>query len=175
MSPGSAPTSSTTMPLTLVRLLQVVTRVWDDVSPTQTLIGVAALALLDTPFVVDVGCRAHRQEYFPPADDRGHRRRRRRGAGARQRAADHVVPVRAALGLAVVSAVIVAATGSTQAVLEGYRAGLAAPLAAAVLGTALTAGGLIHTRMRSAEPRQRQPPGLEPANGSLVGLGGPRS
>jgi MFS family permease len=50
----------------------------------------------------------------------------------------------AALGLAVVSAVLVAATadGSPQAVLEGYRAGLVVPLAAAVLGVVLTATGL---------------------------------
>jgi predicted MFS family arabinose efflux permease len=50
----------------------------------------------------------------------------------------------AALGLAVVSAVIVAATadGSPQAVLEGYRAGLVVPVAAAVLGAVLTAAGL---------------------------------
>ncbi len=50
----------------------------------------------------------------------------------------------AALGLAVVSAVIVAATadGSPQAALEGYRAGLVVPLAAAVLGAVLTATGL---------------------------------
>jgi predicted MFS family arabinose efflux permease len=50
----------------------------------------------------------------------------------------------AALGLAVVSAVIVAATadGSPQAVLEGYRAGLVVPLVAAVLGAVLTATGL---------------------------------
>jgi MFS family permease len=50
----------------------------------------------------------------------------------------------AALGLAVVSAVIVAATadGSPQAVLEGFRAGLVVPLVAAVLGVALTAPAL---------------------------------
>jgi MFS family permease len=50
----------------------------------------------------------------------------------------------AALGLAVVSAVIVAATvdDSPQAVLEGYRAGLVVPLAAALLGAVLTATGL---------------------------------
>jgi MFS family permease len=50
----------------------------------------------------------------------------------------------AALGLAIVSAVIVANTadGSHQAVLEGYRAGLVVPLVAAVLGTVLTAGAL---------------------------------
>jgi MFS family permease len=54
----------------------------------------------------------------------------------------------AALGLAVVSAVIVAATadGSPQAVLEGYRAGLVVPLAGAVLGVVLTAAGLRRSR-----------------------------
>jgi MFS family permease len=57
----------------------------------------------------------------------------------------------AALGLAVVSAVIVAATadGSPQAVLEGYRAGLVVPLAAAVLGVVLTAPGV---RRRAPAP-----------------------
>ncbi|GAA5112486.1 MFS transporter [Pseudonocardia adelaidensis] len=50
----------------------------------------------------------------------------------------------AALGLAVATAVIVAATAGTtpQAVLEGYRAGLVVPVAAAVLGTLLMAAGL---------------------------------
>jgi MFS family permease len=50
----------------------------------------------------------------------------------------------AALGLAVATAVLVAATAgdSPQAVLEGYRAGLVVPLAAAVLGTVLLATGL---------------------------------
>jgi predicted MFS family arabinose efflux permease len=59
----------------------------------------------------------------------------------------------AALGLAVVSAVIVAATadGSPQAVLEGYRAGLVVPLAAAVLGVVLTAPGL-RRRARALQP-----------------------
>jgi len=54
----------------------------------------------------------------------------------------------AALGLAVVSAVIVAATadGSPQSVLEGYRAGLVVPLAGAVLGVVLTAAGLRRSR-----------------------------
>jgi predicted MFS family arabinose efflux permease len=60
----------------------------------------------------------------------------------------------AALGLAAATAVIVAATAgdSPQAVLEGYRAGLVVPLVAALLGAALTAGGLLRKRMRSAEP-----------------------
>jgi MFS family permease len=51
----------------------------------------------------------------------------------------------AALGLAVAAAVIVAATAgdSPHAVLEGYRAGLVVPLAAAVLGTVLTATGAL--------------------------------
>jgi MFS family permease len=50
----------------------------------------------------------------------------------------------AALGLAAVSAVIVAATAdaSPEAALAGYRAGLVVPLVAAVLGTVLTATGL---------------------------------
>jgi MFS family permease len=50
----------------------------------------------------------------------------------------------AALGLAVVSAVIVASTAddSPQAVLDGLRAGLVVPLAGAVLGVLLTAPGL---------------------------------
>jgi predicted MFS family arabinose efflux permease len=50
----------------------------------------------------------------------------------------------AALGLAVVSAVIVAATadGSPQAVLDGFRAGLVVPLVAAVLGVALMSPAL---------------------------------
>jgi predicted MFS family arabinose efflux permease len=50
----------------------------------------------------------------------------------------------AAVGLAVASAVIVAATtgDSPPAVLEGYRAGLVVPLVAAVLGTVLVATGL---------------------------------
>jgi predicted MFS family arabinose efflux permease len=50
----------------------------------------------------------------------------------------------AALGLAVVTAVIVAATAGTspEAVLEGYRAGLLVPAVAAALGTVLMAGGL---------------------------------
>jgi MFS family permease len=50
----------------------------------------------------------------------------------------------AAVGLAVASAVIVAATtgDSLPAVLEGYRAGLVVPLVAAVLGTVLVATGL---------------------------------
>jgi predicted MFS family arabinose efflux permease len=53
----------------------------------------------------------------------------------------------AALGLAVVAAVIVATTrgDSPEAVLEGYRAGLVVPLAAAVLGVMLTAPGLRRT------------------------------
>jgi MFS family permease len=53
-----------------------------------------------------------------------------------------------ALGLAVVTAVIVASTAddSPQAVLDGYRAGLVVPLAAAVLGTVLTATGLRRAR-----------------------------
>lgn len=57
----------------------------------------------------------------------------------------------AALGLAVVTAVVVAATADTspQAVLEGYRAGLVVPLAAAALGAVLTATGL---RRRAATP-----------------------
>jgi MFS family permease len=56
----------------------------------------------------------------------------------------------AALGLAVATAVVVAATAdaSPQAVLAGHRAGLVVPLAAAVLGTALLATGL--RRRRSA-------------------------
>ncbi|OLT02990.1 MFS transporter [Pseudonocardia sp. CNS-004] len=64
----------------------------------------------------------------------------------------------AALGLAVAAAVVVAATAgdSPQAVLEGYRAGLVVPLAAAVLGTALTATGLTGTRRRrTPEPVPR--------------------
>jgi MFS family permease len=50
----------------------------------------------------------------------------------------------AALGLAVVAAVIVATTagGSPEAMLEGYRAGLVVPVAAAALGVLLTAPGL---------------------------------
>jgi MFS family permease len=50
----------------------------------------------------------------------------------------------AALGLAVVAAVIVANTAddSPQAVLDGFRAGLVVPLVAAVLGAVLTASGL---------------------------------
>jgi MFS family permease len=50
----------------------------------------------------------------------------------------------AALGLAVVTAVIVVATADAtpQAVLDGYRAGLVVPVAAAVLGTVLMATGL---------------------------------
>jgi predicted MFS family arabinose efflux permease len=56
----------------------------------------------------------------------------------------------AALGLAVVAAVIVANTAddSPQAVLDGFRAGLVVPLVAAVLGAVLTASGL----RRSAAP-----------------------
>ena len=55
----------------------------------------------------------------------------------------------AALGLAVVTAVIVAATAddSPQAVLEGYRAGLVVPLAAAAIGAVLMATGLRRTRV----------------------------
>jgi MFS family permease len=58
----------------------------------------------------------------------------------------------AALGLAVVAAVIVANTAddSPQAVLDGFRAGLVVPLVAAVLGAALTASGL---RRRTAPAR----------------------
>jgi predicted MFS family arabinose efflux permease len=50
----------------------------------------------------------------------------------------------AALGLAVVAAVIVANTAddSPQAVLDGFRAGLVVPLVAAVLGVVVTASGL---------------------------------
>jgi MFS family permease len=50
----------------------------------------------------------------------------------------------AALGLAVVAAVIVANTAddSPQAVLDGFRAGLVVPLVAAVLGAVVTASGL---------------------------------
>jgi MFS family permease len=50
----------------------------------------------------------------------------------------------AALGLAVVTAVIVAATAdaSPEAVLEGYRAGLLVPLGASALGAVLMATGL---------------------------------
>ncbi|QYN40845.1 MFS transporter [Pseudonocardia sp. DSM 110487] len=50
----------------------------------------------------------------------------------------------AALGLAAATAVIVAATAgdSPQAVLEGYRAGLVVPLAAAALGVVLMATGM---------------------------------
>jgi predicted MFS family arabinose efflux permease len=50
----------------------------------------------------------------------------------------------AAVGLAVASAVIVAATtgDSPPAVLEGYRAGLVVPLVAAVSGAVLVATGL---------------------------------
>jgi MFS family permease len=58
----------------------------------------------------------------------------------------------AALGLAVVAAVIVANTAddSPQAVFDGFRAGLVVPLVAAVLGAALTASGL---RRRTAPAR----------------------
>ena len=58
----------------------------------------------------------------------------------------------AALGLAIATAVLVAATAgdSPQAVLEGYRAGLVVPLAAAVLGTVLMATGL---RRRNPVPQ----------------------
>ena len=51
----------------------------------------------------------------------------------------------AALGLAVVTAVNVAATGGgrlAEAMLDGYRAALIVPLAAAVLGVVVTAAGL---------------------------------
>jgi MFS family permease len=56
-----------------------------------------------------------------------------------------------ALGLAVVTAVVVASTASDspQAVLDGYRAGLVVPLAAAVLGTVLTATGLRRTPVQA--------------------------
>jgi MFS family permease len=59
----------------------------------------------------------------------------------------------AALGLAAATAVVVAATAndSPQAVLEGYRAGLVVPVAAAVLGTVLVATGL---RRRVTEEAQ---------------------
>ncbi|WP_308282823.1 MFS transporter [Pseudonocardia nigra] len=55
----------------------------------------------------------------------------------------------AALGLAVATAVIVAATegaASPQAMLDGYRAGLVVPVVAAVLGVLLTAPGLRRAR-----------------------------
>jgi MFS family permease len=66
----------------------------------------------------------------------------------------------AALGLAVATAVLVAATAgpSPQAVLEGYRAGLVVPLAAAVLGTVLVATGV-----------RRRAPAPDPTNGAFVG------
>jgi MFS family permease len=54
----------------------------------------------------------------------------------------------AAIGLAVATAVIVAATDgatSSQAMLDGYRAGLVVPLVAALLGVVLTAPGLRRT------------------------------
>jgi predicted MFS family arabinose efflux permease len=58
----------------------------------------------------------------------------------------------AALGLAVATAVIVLATAgdSPQAVLEGYRAGLVVPLAAAALGTVIMVTGL---RRRTPVPQ----------------------
>jgi len=61
----------------------------------------------------------------------------------------------AALGLAVATAVVVTVTAgdSPQAVLEGYRAGLVVPLAAAVLGVVLLATGL----RRRAEAQVPQP------------------
>jgi hypothetical protein len=53
----------------------------------------------------------------------------------------------AALGLAVVTAVIVAATAdaSPEAALEGYRAGLLVPAGAAAIGALLMATGLRRT------------------------------
>ena len=62
--------------------------------------------------------------------------------------ADRIVEVL----LAAVAAVIVANTAadSSEAVLEGYRAGLVVPLVAGVLGVVLTAPGL--RRARTAVP-----------------------
>jgi MFS family permease len=57
----------------------------------------------------------------------------------------------AAFGLAVATAVNVAVTGdgeSTGALLDGFRAALVVPVAAAVLGAAITAGGLVQRRPR---------------------------
>jgi MFS family permease len=58
----------------------------------------------------------------------------------------------AALGLAVVAAVIVTNTAdaSPQAVLDGLRAGLVVPLAGAVIGAILTAAGLRNRAVRAA-------------------------
>jgi hypothetical protein len=61
----------------------------------------------------------------------------------------------AALGLAVVTAVNVGATGadgSPQALLDGYRAALVVPVAAAALGAAVTALGLRRRVAASGEP-----------------------
>jgi predicted MFS family arabinose efflux permease len=57
----------------------------------------------------------------------------------------------AALGLAVTTAVVVAATAgdSPAAVLEGYQAGLVVPLCAAALGVVLTATALRHRTPRA--------------------------
>jgi hypothetical protein len=59
----------------------------------------------------------------------------------------------AAVGLAVATAVNVAATadGSPQALLDGYRAALVVPVAAAILGAAITAIGL-RSRGPAGEP-----------------------
>jgi len=60
----------------------------------------------------------------------------------------------AALGLAVVAAVVVAATGTAddpQALLDGYRAGLVVPVAGAALALAVTLPGLRAPRAVTAE------------------------
>ena len=70
----------------------------------------------------------------------------------------------AAFGLAIATAVNVAATGeggSPTALLEGYRAALAVPVAATVLGAAITAIGLAPRR-----PRQASAPPAAPAHAS---------
>jgi MFS family permease len=63
----------------------------------------------------------------------------------------------AALGLAAVTAVIVASTAdrTPEAVLEGFRAGLLVPLAGAAVGTLLTASGLRRRPRESHAERAR--------------------
>ena len=60
----------------------------------------------------------------------------------------------AAVGLAIATAVTVAATGdgvTPQAVLDGYRAGLLVPVAGTVLGAVLTATGLLRAAARNRD------------------------